>query len=106
MKDASVDTHSAATGATAEEEDVVAGVGTTVAHARSGATGLMRTAGRTRLMRAPGETSLLKTDLRATQASLRCHNHQGGTTIILRTRGLGASRTLVPSPASWVVLKP
>ena len=66
MKDASVDAPSAATGATAEGEDVVAGAGTTVARARSGTTGLVRTAGRIILARAPGGISLARIVLRAT----------------------------------------
>ena len=51
--DASVDAPSATTGATTEEEDEVGDAGTIAAPARSGATGLARTAGRTNLARAP-----------------------------------------------------
>ena len=79
-KDVSVDTLNAAVVATAEEEDVVADAGTTVARTRSGATGLVRTVGRINLARAPGGTSLVRIVLRATLASLRCSRHQGGTT--------------------------
>ena len=60
-KDATVDSPSGTTGATAVEEDMEADAGTTVAHARSGATDLVRTAGRNSLARAPGETSLVRT---------------------------------------------
>ena len=49
--DASVDALSATTGATAEEEDAAEDAGMTVALARSGATGLVRTAGRTSIVR-------------------------------------------------------
>ena len=65
-KDASVGAPSAAAGATAVEEDVEADAGTTVARARSGATGLVRTAGRTNLVRAPGGTRLVRIAPRAT----------------------------------------
>ena len=104
--DASIDAPSATTGATAEEEDVVADAGTTVAHASSGAAGLVRTDGKIILVRAPGETNLMRTALEATPASLRYRPHRRGTTTIIKTRGLGASKSLVPSPVSWVVLKP
>ena len=89
MKDASVDAPSAATGATAEEEDVEADAGTTVAHARSGATGLARTTGRTILARAPGGTSLMRIAHKAMPVFPRCRHHQEGTTITIRTRGMG-----------------
>src|SRR4051812_10817943 len=104
--DASVDAPSAATGATTEEEDEVEDAGTTAAPARSGATGLARTAGRTSLARTPGGTSLARTVLRARLDSLRYHHHRGGTMTITRMRGLGASRNLAPSPASWAALRP
>ena len=51
----------------AEEEDVVADAGLTVARARSGAIGLVRTAGRISLVRAPGGISLVRIVLRAMQ---------------------------------------
>ena len=105
-KDAMVDAPSAATGATAVEEDMEAGAGTTVARARSGATGLVRTAGRIILARAPGGTSLVRIALRATPVFPRCRHHQEGTTIIIRTRGLVASRSRVQSPASWAAPRP
>ena len=105
-KDASVDAPSAATGATAEEEDVEADAGTTVARARSGATGLVGTAGRIILTRAPGGTSLVRIALMAMQAYLRCRLYQGGTKTAIKTRGLGASKSRAQSPASWAELKP
>ena len=74
--DASVDAPSATTGATAEEEDVVADAGMTVARARSGATVLVKTAGRIILARAPGETSLARIAPRATPVFLRYRHHQ------------------------------
>ena len=98
--DASVDAPSATTEAMADEEDVAEDAGTIVAPARSGVTGLVRTAGRTSLPRAPGGISLAKTILRATLGFLRCLHRQEGTTTTIRTRGLGASRSHVLSPAS------
>ena len=100
-----VDALSATTGATAAEEDMEVDAGTTVAHARSGATGLVRTAGRTNLARAPGGTSLVRIAPRATPVFLRCRR-QGGTTTTTRTKGLGASRSHVRSLASWAALRP
>ena len=70
-KDATVDAPSATTGATAAEEDVEADAGTTVARARSGATGLVRTAGRISLARVPGGISLARNVLRAMLGFLR-----------------------------------
>ena len=93
--DASVDAPSATTRAKAEEEDVAEDVGMTVAHARSGATGLVRTAGRISLARVPGGTSLVRIDLRATPVFPRCRHRQEGTTTTIKTRGLGASRSHV-----------
>ena len=74
MNDALVDAPSAATGATAAEEDMEADAGTTVARARSGATGLVRTAGRTNLARAPGGTLRMKIAPRATPVFPCCHH--------------------------------
>ena len=96
-----VDAPSAMTGATAEEEDVVADAGMMVARARSGATGLVRTAGRISLARVPGGISLVKIVLGATPVFLRYRHHQEGTTTTIKTRGLGAFRSRVLSPASW-----
>lgn len=94
-KDASVDAPSATTGATAEEEDVVADTGTIVARARSGVTGLVRTAGRISLARAPGGTSLVRIVLKATLAFLHYRHDLEGMTTSIKTRGLGASRSRV-----------
>ena len=101
-----VDAPSAATGATAEEEDVVVDAGTTVAHTRSGATGLVRIAGKIILARVPGETSLARTVLRATPVFPRCPHHQEGMTTTIKTRGMGASRSRVLSPAFWAEPRP
>ena len=85
---------------------MVADAGTTVARARSGATGLVRTAGRTSLTREVGGISLVRIVHKTTQASLLCHHHQGGMKTSTRTRGLGASRSRVLSLASWAGLRP
>ena len=106
MKDASVNAPSAATGATAEEEDVVADAGTTMARARSGTTGLVRTAGRISLARAPGGTNLVRLVLKATLAFLHYRHHPEGMTATIKTRGLGASRSHALSPTSCAELKP
>ena len=58
-----------------EEEDVGADAGTTVARARRGAKGLVRTAGRTILARAPGGISPARTALRAMPVFVHCHRH-------------------------------
>ena len=105
-KDASVDAPSAATGATAEEEDVEADAGMTVARARNGATGLVKTAGKIILARALGGTSLVRIVLKATLAFLHYRHHPEGMTTTIKTRGLGASRSRVLSPASWTEPRP
>ena len=105
-KDASVDAPSATTRATAEEEDVVADAGTTVARARSGVTGLVRTAGRTSLARAPRGNSLVRIVLKATPVFLHYRHHPEGMTTTIRTRGLGASKSRVQSHASWAAPRP
>ena len=66
------------------EEDVAEDAGTTMAHGRSGATGLVRTAGR---------ISLVRIARKVTQASLRCRRSQGETRTATKMRGLGASRS-------------
>ena len=104
--DASVYAPSAATGATAEEQDKAEDAGTIAAPARSGATTLARTAGRTSLVRAPGGINLARTALRATPVFLLCLHHQEGTMTTNRTKEPGASRSHAPSPASWVALRP
>ena len=103
-KDASVDALSAGTGATAVEEDMEVDAGTIVARARSGATGLLRTAGRISLARAPRGTNHVRNVLRVTPVFLHYLHHQEGTMTTIK--GLGASRSRVLSPASWVELKP
>ena len=104
--DASVDAPSATTGATAEEEDEVEDAGKIAAPARSGATGLVRTTGRTSLVRAHGGINLARTTLREMLDFHRCRHSQKGTMTTIRTRGLGASRSRVLSPASWAELRP
>ena len=99
-KDASVDAPSTTTRATAGEEDEVEDAGTTAAPVMGGATGLVRTAGRITLARVPGGVSLMRIVLRATQAFPQCHHHQEGMTTTIKTRGLGAFRSRVLSPAS------
>ena len=105
VKEGSVDVPTAATGATAEEEGTQ-DVGKTAAHAKGGTTSLARIAGRTRLARGAGGISLTRIAHKATRAFLLYHHSQGGMKTIIRTRGLGASRNLVQSPASWAELKP
>ena len=100
------DAPSAATTAMAEEEEEVEDDGTTEALAKGGVTDLARTAGRTSLTREAGGISLVRIALRATQASLLCHHHLGGMKTSIRTRGLGASKNHVLSPASWAELRP
>ena len=94
MKDASVDASSTANAATTEEEDVVAGAGTTVALAKGGVTDLVRITGRTSLAREAGEISLVRIA------------RQEGMKTNIKTRGLGASRSRELSPASWAELRP
>ena len=97
---------SAAIGAMAEEEEEVEDDGKTMALAKGGVTDLARTAGRTSLARGLGEISLMRIARKATHAFLLCHHHQEGMTIIIGTRGLGASMSHVLSLASWAELKP
>ena len=104
--DVSADAPSAMIGAMAEEEEEVEDDGKTVALAKGGVTDLARTAGRTSLAREVGGNSLVRIALKATQASLLCHHHQGGMKTITRTRGLGASRSRAQSLASWAALRP
>ena len=96
VMDASVDAPSTTTEAMAEEEDAAEDVGTIAAPARSGATGLAKTAGRTSLVRGHGGISLARTALRAISVFLHWCRHQGGMTTTIKTRGLGASRNHVP----------
>ena len=96
----SADAPSATTGAMAEEEEEAEDDGKTVALAKGGMTDLARTAGRTSLTREDGGISLVRIARKATQASLLCHQHQGGMETSIRTRGLGASRSRAQSLAS------
>jgi hypothetical protein len=104
----------ATTAEVAEEEDA----GRTEALIRVGAIGLVRITGRvsivrplgeTSLVRLPGETSLVRalgvtclvrTGLRVTLVFLLCHHRQEEMKTVIRMMGLGASKNLVPSPAS------
>ena len=96
---------SAATKATVAEEVKEEDAGRIMTLAKAGAISLARTTGRTGLVRVPGGISLVRIAHRATLAFLRCR-HQEGTTTTTQMMGLGASRSLVPSPASWAALKP
>ena len=90
----------------AEEEEEAEDDGTTEALVGSGVTDLARTTGRTSLAREGGGIILVRIALRATQASLLCQRRQGGMKTIIRTRGLGASRSHARSPVSWAELRP
>ena len=92
---------SATTVATAEEEDVVEDAGTAGTRAKDGVISLVKTVGRSSLVTPPGVTSLVRVALRATQACLRCHNRQEGTTTTARETKRGASRSHAGSRASW-----
>ena len=61
---------------------------------------LGRTVGRANLARAPGGSRLVRSALRETPVFLHCLYPREGTKIITRMRGLGDSRSLVPSRAS------
>ena len=89
MTGASVDAPSATVEATAVEVAEVEDAGTD-------ATILGRTVGRANLARAPRGSNLVRIALRAMPVFLHCLNHQEGTKIITRTRGMGASRSLEP----------
>ena len=94
------------TGATVEEEEGTQDAGKTMAHAKGGAINLARITGKTRLTRETGGISLAWIARKATQASLCCRRSQGETRAAIRTRGLGASRSHVLSPASWAEPRP
>ena len=102
----SADAQSATTGAMAEEEEEAADDGKTMAFARDGVTALARTAGRTSLTREAGGTSLMRATRTATQASLLCRLHQGGTKTNTKTMGLGAPKSRVQLLASWAAPRP
>ena len=90
-----VDAQSAVIRAKDEADKEVEDDETTVALSKGGVTGLARTAGRTSLAREVGGISLVRAALKATQAPLLCHHHQGGMKTVIGTRGLGASRSRV-----------
>ena len=100
VKDGLAGVPTAATGATAEEEEGTQDAGKTAALAKGGATNLARIAGRTRLAREAGGISLARIARKVTQASLRYLRSQGEMRTVIRTKGLGASRNHVRSPAS------
>ena len=105
-KDVSADAPSAVIGAMTEEDEEVEDDGKIVSHAKGGVTGLVRTACRTNLARGLGGISLVRIARKATQDFLLYHHHQEGMLTIIRTRGLGASRSRVQSLASWAVPRP
>jgi hypothetical protein len=104
----------------AEEEDT----GRTETLIRAGVIGLVRITGRANHVRPPGETSLVRvpgvislvrvlgvislvrTGRKATLTFLCCHHRQEGMKIDTKMMGLGASKNLVPSLASWAVHRP
>ena len=97
------------------EEEEVEDDGKTVARAKGGAINLARIAGKTRLVREAGEISLARETggislamiaHKATRASLLYHHNRGGMKTIIRTRGLGASKSRVQLLASWVAPRP
>ena len=100
MKDGLASVPTAMIGATDEEEEGTQDAGKTAAHVKGGATNLARIAGRTRLTREAGEISLARIAHKVTQASLRYRRSQGEMRTVIRTKGLGASRNHVRSPAS------
>ena len=97
---------SAATEATAAKVVEVEDAGRIVTHAKAGVISLARTTGRASLVRVPGGISLVRTVHKAMLAFLHCHHHQEGTTTDTKMMGLGASKNLVPSLASWAVHRP
>ena len=101
-----VDAPSATIEAMAEEEEEVEDDGRTVALAKGGVTDLARTVGRTSLASEVGGISLVRIAHKATQAFLLCHGHQEGMMIIIKTRGLRASRSNVLSFVSWAAPRP
>ena len=102
----SSDAQSATTRAMADEEEEAVDDGKTVAFARDGVTALARTAGGTRLAREAGGTNLVRATRTATQASLLCRLHRGGTKTNTKTMGLGASKSRVQLLASWAAPRP
>ena len=105
-KDVSIDASSAMIGAMAEEEEEVADDGKTAAFARDGVTALARTTDRTSLAREAGGTNLVRATRTATQASLLCRLHRGGTKTNTKMMGLGASKSRVQLLACWAAPRP
>ena len=104
--DVSADAPNATTWAMVEEEEEVADDGKTVAFARDGVIALARTAGRTSPVRELEGISLVRIARKATQASLLFHHSRGGMNTIIKTKGLGASKSRAQSLASWVARRP
>ena len=77
MKDGLAGVPTAATGATAEEEEGTQDAGKTAAPVKGGATNLARIAGRTRLAREARGISLARIARKGTHASLRYRRNQG-----------------------------
>ena len=96
----SADAPTAMIEAMAEEEEGTQDVGKTVALTKGGVTDLARTASRGSLSRKVGGIILARIAHKATQASLRYCRNQGEMRTVIRTKGLGASRNDVRSPAS------
>ena len=114
-KGGSADAPTAMIEATTEEEEETQDAGKTAARAKGGAINLARIAGKTRLAREAGGISLARETggislarivRKETHGSLHCLRGQRKTRTIIRTRGLGASRSRARSPASWAELKP
>ena len=78
----------------APKEAAQGAAGTTATPVTDGATSLVRMAGAISPVTAPGEISLARPVLRAMSASLRCHHRPEGMTTTVKTRGLGAIRSL------------
>ena len=105
-KEGSAVAPTAVTGATVEEEEGTQDARKTAARAKGGAINLARITGKTRLARETGGISLARIARKATQASLHYRRSQGEMRTVIRTKGLGASRNHVRSPASWAELRP
>ena len=91
----------ATTAATAVEEAEEEDVGMAGTRAKGGVSSLVNTIGRSSLVTPPGVTSLVRVALRETEACLRCHHRQGGTTMTARETGHGGSRNHVQLHAFW-----
>ena len=100
VKEGPADVPAAAAGGTTEEDEGMQDNGKTADRAKGGATNLARIAGRTRLAREAGGISLVRIARKVTQASLCYRRSQGDMRTVIRTKGLGASRDHVRSPAA------